>query len=97
MNYCGTLFVGGVPVSLSEDSDLAARGIYGVTYLDGPAISIRTCKGGTPRERRALIHEILHVLDESYRLGLTHDQIRALATGLHTTLADKRNMVWLGY
>lgn len=84
-------------MALSEDSSLEPRGIYGMTYFDGPSIAIRTCKGGTPRERRALIHEVLHVLDESYRLGLTHDQIRALATGLHTTLADKRNMVWFGY
>lgn len=45
----------------------------------------------SPRTLRAIIHEILHVIDEQGKLHLTHDQIRAISSGLDATLRDSRN------
>lgn len=81
----------GMPVDVSADPTLEADDIYGVTFFPGPSITVRACAPKRVRERRALIHEVLHVIDEGYRLGLSHDQIRALATALDTTLHDSRN------
>ena len=43
------------------------------------------------RSRRALIHELLHVVDEAYDLGLTHRQVRGVAAGLASFWEDRRN------
>jgi len=95
MRACGTLFVSGMPVRVTEDPTLAQDGVFGVTYYDGPDIALRSCTPSTPRVNRALIHEMLHVVDDMGRLGLTHDQIRVIAAALDSTFRDPRNRSFL--
>lgn len=91
MRSCGTLYISGMPVPVSEDPSLASQGIFGITYYDGPSISLRSCAPSTPRVNRALIHEMLHVIDDMGRLSLTHDQIRGVAAAMDSTFRDPRN------
>lgn len=84
-------YVSGIPVKLIENPDLRMLDIYGATVFEGPEIHLRSLSFASPRVNRAFIHEIMHLLDDNFRIGLHHDQIRALATGFDATLRDRRN------
>jgi len=41
-------------------------------------------------KERTLIHEILHILDDDYKIDLSEDHIRRIATGIYTVLKSNK-------
>lgn len=66
---------------------LSEEGVYDPGYA---YIEIRSCYDKA-RQLRALLHELLHAIDDHYRIKLTHDQVRQLASALANVYLDTRN------
>lgn len=90
------LYVAGVPIALTCHMDPTVVD----AYSDGVLMAYYDAKEGVialnseinlSRSRRALLHEVLHVADDAFRIGLSHDQVRAVAAALAATLEDPRN------
>jgi len=53
-------------------------------------ISSRAPEG---RQRQALIHELVHVVDDGYKVGLTEKQVSRFSRGLFALLMDNPDAV----
>jgi hypothetical protein len=63
--------------------DSLPPGDFGAVDLDTVPYEITLNADGSPgRIRVSLVHEILHVLDEQYKLGLSHDGLHVLACAI---------------
>jgi hypothetical protein len=53
-------------------------GVYGRTFLNTMPFRVEIASNATPaRQRIALQHELTHVMDQTLKLGLSHDQVHA--------------------
>lgn len=91
-----TLKLGSHPVKLhfvdlsnvSIDSDASGEGfqVYGFFDSQKNAIYIDT-QHPVERVQDTLIHEALHAVDIEYNLGISHQKIHVIATGLQQLLS----------
>jgi len=55
-------------------------GEYGRTYLDTRPFVVEVASDVNPeRQRLAMVHELLHVYDETHKLGISHEELHGLA------------------
>jgi len=56
------------------------EGEYGRTYLDTRPFVVEVASDVNPeRQRLAMVHELLHVYDETHKLGISHEELHGLA------------------
>jgi len=86
-----TLYINGDPYEVFELDGVAAEArLFGAINSSAGRVWLHL-DDLTPRKLRGAYHEIIHGLDDAFRLHLSHEQVRRLAAGLSVTLRDRRN------
>lgn len=61
-------------------------------YLDAMKDTIvlkrRGCEFTSGHEKQVFLHELIHVVDSNFHVGLTEEQIQTMAVGLTTIIED---------
>jgi hypothetical protein len=85
------IWVAGRPIT-AEALDTTDDELMGLAIPSRRVIMLRSLTGDrTSRTRTSILHEILHIGNDMYRLGLTHDQVRRVSSLLTDTITDPRN------
>lgn len=84
------IYVGGVGHRFVRLPRASARdGLFG--YWKRYPATLAWIPGCEERLVRGQFHELLHAIDDIYRVNLSHDQVRAIAAGLASAFGDSRN------
>ena len=75
--------IAGISYTISEKSDEQMKGHIGLADFNNQLISINE-KHSQQTKRIAVYHEIIHLLSDTYGLGLTEQQVKI---GTHALIA----------
>lgn len=50
----------------------------------------RDCEFTPGHEKQVFLHELMHVVDSNFHVGLTEEQIQTMAVGLATVIEDNK-------
>lgn len=90
MNIPNKVKIGGYIYDITKESgvcDPNYQKVYGhcdSTYLK---ISIDN-QYPLLKQQQTFLHEVMHAIDELYTIGLKHNQIDQIASGLHSVIVD---------
>ena len=84
--------IAGIDYTVIEKSTEDMNGLVGSADFNHQIISINRDYTGQTQEI-ALLHEVLHIVDSAFNVGLTEEQVRVLTHGLLALVKDNQDVL----
>lgn len=96
MPFPQSVKVGGLTLQVRVVQEIPVDGGNASGHWDYASGQLRISKARNPfpeQQQETMLHEVLHVIDESLELQLSEQQISALAHALHALLVDNPGLM----